>query len=66
MSSHKRLKRFKRKLPDNNWNHLPERSYKFSIWATFRYEELKIIVENARRNRALEIKDEGDELFLNK
>ena len=54
-------------FPDYNPNQLPERSYMFSIWATLRYEELKIMVENARRNRALEVKDEGNELvYINK
>ena len=52
---------------DYNPNQLPERSYMFSIWATLRYEKLKIMVENANRNRALEVKDEGNELvYINK
>ena len=39
----------------------------FKTWATFKYEELKIMIENIRRNRALEIKYEGDELvYINK
>ena len=52
---------------DYKSNQLLERSFMFSIWATLRYDAIKTMVENARRNRALEVQDKGDELvYVNK
>ena len=49
-------------FPDYNQNQLPDRSFMYTILATFRYEQLKTMVENSRKNRALENQNEGDEL----
>ena len=54
-------------FPDYKPNQVPKRSFMFSIWATLRYDALKTMDENARRNRMLEVQDKGDELvYVNK
>ena len=54
-------------FPDYKPKQYPDRSFMYSILATLRFDQVKSMVENARKNRALENKRDEDELvYINK
>ena len=50
-------------FPDFTDKKVPDRDYMFSVLATTRYEQLKEIVENARKQRAKENELPEDEFI---
>ena len=49
-------------FPHYKANQLPSRKFMFNILATFRFEEIKNMIKNARKNRSAKTPDNENEL----